>query len=98
MHRRCKSFDDLQKHFRQLHEREHQKKLRGPKKAAAKYHTSDKAQRVRWASRARVVLGSSCCCQGMQCAGTCATRLETQPDCWSFRDMPASCAATNLSE
>ncbi|WIA37689.1 hypothetical protein OEZ86_014580 [Tetradesmus obliquus] len=45
--RRCKSFDDLQKHFRQLHEREHQKKLGAPKKHAAKYSKSDKAARVR---------------------------------------------------
>lgn len=46
-YRRCKSFEDLQKHFRQLHEREHQKKMRGPKKFAAKYSKSDKAARVR---------------------------------------------------
>jgi hypothetical protein len=46
-YRRCGSFDDLQKHFKQLHEREHQKKMRGPKKFVAKYVKSDKAQRVR---------------------------------------------------
>jgi hypothetical protein len=46
--RRCKSFEDLQKHFRQLHEREHKKKLGGPKKSVRKYVKSDKAARVRW--------------------------------------------------
>jgi hypothetical protein len=45
--RRCKSFDDLQKHFKQLHEREHKKKLGAPKKFANKYAKSDKAARVR---------------------------------------------------
>lgn len=45
--RRCKSFDDLQKHFKQLHEREHKKKLGGPKKFVKKYAKSEKAARVR---------------------------------------------------
>lgn len=46
--RRCKSFEELQKHFRQLHEREHKKKLGGPRKSVKKYVQSDKAARVRW--------------------------------------------------
>eukprot|EP00879_Flechtneria_rotunda_P018022 GHRR01018888.1.p1 GENE.GHRR01018888.1~~GHRR01018888.1.p1 ORF type:complete len:198 (+),score=41.11 GHRR01018888.1:42-596(+) len=48
--RRCSSVEQLNKHFKQLHQREHQKRLNAPKKTARKYHESTKAQRYREAN------------------------------------------------
>lgn len=45
--RRCKSIEDRNKHFRQLHQREHEKKLKAPQKQVKKYVASDKAERYR---------------------------------------------------
>lgn len=46
--RRCKSLDALQRHFTQLHAREHQKRLgSGSQKRTRKYLESDKAERYR---------------------------------------------------
>lgn len=45
--RRCKSHADLEKHFKQLHAREHAKRLGGPKKSVKNYVKSEKAQRLR---------------------------------------------------
>ena len=46
-HRRCKSFDELHRHFKQLHEREHKKRMGGSKKQAAAYAKSGKAALIR---------------------------------------------------
>jgi hypothetical protein len=41
--RSCKSIEDLNKHFRQLHQREHEKRLKGPRCAG-----SDKEKRYKY--------------------------------------------------
>ncbi|GAX73597.1 hypothetical protein CEUSTIGMA_g1048.t1 [Chlamydomonas eustigma] len=49
--RKCKSVADLSKHFKQLHEREHKKKMgSGSPKRTRKYLESDKAERYREAA------------------------------------------------
>lgn len=49
--RRCKSLDALQKHFRELHQREHRKRTNkhAPRKGVKKYLASEKSARYRWA-------------------------------------------------
>jgi hypothetical protein len=47
LHRNCKSVEDRNTHFLQLHTREHEKKFKGPLKFRQMYARSDKAQRYR---------------------------------------------------
>jgi hypothetical protein len=53
-YRRMKSSEHLDKHWKQLHAREHSKRARAPPKIAKKYLASDKANRY------RLVPGSVC--------------------------------------
>ncbi|KAI8464690.1 MAG: hypothetical protein J3K34DRAFT_491017 [Monoraphidium minutum] len=57
--RRCKSLAALEKHFQQLHAREHTKRIRGaPQRAVKRYLGSDKVARYRAAAEAAGVQGS----------------------------------------